>query len=198
MHPDQSLAVIDKLTQTYFDTRPNRDESHGKVAVLFLASSGAGKSTIREMLVRELGATYVCNDEVRALLDEYRQPIKLLKPIVDNVWMKLTAESNNHFIIFDSNLSSYYMHDNSYYHSVRKHGYRVYIIALNIPEVEIRRRIEGRSRADKAEVLSQLPDQLNAQHKAMDMLHPNFTISTDTDSSELLSELQTFVDTTSA
>jgi predicted kinase len=99
----------------------------------------------------------------------------------------------NHFIVFDSNLSSYYMHDDSYYHSVLNKGYQVYVIALDIPEAEIRRRVTGRDRADKAEVLTQLTDQLIAQHKAMDKLHPNFTVTADADTAALLNNLRTFV-----
>jgi predicted kinase len=99
----------------------------------------------------------------------------------------------NHFIVFDSNLSSYYMHYDSYYHSVLNKGYQVYVIALDIPEAEIRRRVTGRDRADKAEVLTQLTDQLIAQHKAMDKLHPNFTVTADADTAALLNNLRTFV-----
>lgn len=181
------------LTQNYFNTRPNREEPHGKVAVLFLASSGAGKSTIRTKIVDELQATYVCNDEVRALLSTVNQPFYYIKPIVDSVWQQLEAQSANHFIIFDSNLSSYYMHDDSYYHTVLNHGFKVYVVALDIPEDELIRRIKGRDRADRDELLTQIPDQLVAQHKAMAELRPNFTITADSDIDELVADLRTYV-----
>src|SRR5581483_5701168 len=127
-----SNSDVDNLVNIYFDSRPNKDRQHDKLAVLFLACSGAGKSTIRERLVEELGATYVCNDEVRYILDEYNLPISLLKPIVDKTWQKLTKDSGNNFIVFDSNLSSYYMHSDSYYHSVKRLGFRIYIISLDL------------------------------------------------------------------
>lgn len=186
--------ALQDLTKTYYDSRPNRDVPHNRVAVLFLASSGAGKSTIRERIVSELKSTYVCNDEVRGLLTEVDQPFYYIKPIVDSVWQRLERESANHFIVFDSNLSSYYMHDDSYYHTVLNHGFKVYVVALDIPETELIRRIQGRERHDKDEVLQQIPDQLVAQHKAMDNLHPNFTVTAASEIDELLSHLHTFVE----
>jgi adenylate kinase family enzyme len=181
------------LTQNYFNARPNREVPHGNVAVLFLASSGAGKSTIRAKIVDELQATYVCNDEVRALLTAINQPFYFIKPIVDSVWQRLESESANHFVVFDSNLSSYYMHEDSYFHTVLNHGFKVYVIALDIPENELVRRIKGRDRADRDELLTQLPDQLVAQHKAMAELHPNFTITVDSEIDELIADLRAFV-----
>ena len=191
-----SNSDVDNLVNIYFDSRPNKDRQHDKLAVLFLACSGAGKSTIRERLVEELGATYVCNDEVRYILDEYNLPISLLKPIVDKTWQKLTKDSGNNFIVFDSNLSSYYMHSDSYYHSVKRLGFRIYIISLDLAEDELVKRVNRRPRKDRAQILDQLPDQIIAQRNATKNLHPNYRIRADSNYTDLVEALrkQTVVD----
>jgi predicted kinase len=182
--------IISELADLYFQSRPNKDRHNGKLAVLFLACSGAGKSTIRQKVVEELGATYVCNDEVRQILNDRGLPMTYLKPVVDKTWQQLHEETSNGFIVFDSNLSSYYMHEDSYSNTAVKLGYMRYVIALDLSEEELVKRIRKRERSDTEDVLSLLPEQLIAQHKAMLVLRPDYVIEIQSNYDELIGVLQ--------
>lgn len=83
---DTNAEQIQTIAQEYFDSRPNKDVSHKKLAVFFIACPGSGKSSLRAQIVAQLNATYVCNDEVRTILSERGLPAELLRPIVRKVW----------------------------------------------------------------------------------------------------------------
>src|SRR5579862_9098719 len=127
--------MIEQLATEYFHSRPNRDLPKAKLAVLFLASSGSGKSTIRQLLVDKLGTTYFCNDEVRALLARHKQDMTP-KVVIDATWEQWRQRAANQCIVFDSNMSSSYMHPTSYYHAAKRHGYQTCIIRIDLPHEE--------------------------------------------------------------
>lgn len=181
---------IAKIVSSYAASRPNKDKVHPKIAVLFLACSGAGKSTITQKIVEELGATYLRNDDARTLLDGQEVSPK---HVIDATWGKIKRESKNQFVVFDSSMSNYYMHQDSYYNVARREGYKIFIIAIDVPKYELERRIKNRQRHDIQEVLSLLPAQLEAQKKAIKELHPNFTVTPDTDYQEVVDAMRQFL-----
>lgn len=184
--------MISSIANQYFDSRPNKDQVHPKITVLFLACSGAGKTTITQKIVEELGATYLRNDDARLLLEKYGCDISP-KRVINDTWQRIKLESKNQFVVFDSSMSSYYMHEDSYYNVARREGYRIFIIAVDVPKNELMRRIKGRQRHDTQEVLSLLPMQLEAQKKATEELHPNFTVTLGTDYQEVVEAMREFL-----
>jgi predicted kinase len=180
-----------KLIDSYFASRPNKEFRHAKIAVLFLACSGSGKSTITEKIVKELHATYLRNDDARLLLNQHHLEVSP-KVIIDSTWRQLRHNSENQFIVFDSNMSAYYMHKDSYYNVALELGYRTFIITIDLPKKLLEERMRTRNRYDTEEVLELLPTQLQAQKEAIDHLKPDFTVREDTDYGMVIEALRIF------
>lgn len=194
---DTKNQWLERLTQTYLNTQPNTDIAQPDLAIFFLASSGSGKSTVRRAIVEKLNATYVCNDEVRDLLAKHPEAIAAgvqLKEIVDAAVHRLRHEMLNHFIVFDSNLSAYYMHADSYLSSTKRAGIPVYIIGIDLPKSTLVERIKSRQRHDTAAILDELDDQLHNQALAFEDVVPDFIVTKDSGIDALLDSIATAVD----
>ncbi len=155
---------------------------HNPFCIFFFACSGSGKSTVRRSLVSELKATYICNDEIRELLQKYPEAVEQgieLKTIAANTVEKIFKEAPNKFIVFDNNIVQYYMHDDSYLSVARAHNRPVFIIGLESSEKELVKRIKDRG-VNVAQILGGLPAQLHDYKKATRDIKPDWTIS-DTD-----------------
>lgn len=166
------------MVSEYYATRPNLHVSKAPLCVLFFACSGSGKSTIRRLLVDELQATYVCNDEVRELLKKYPQAAEQgieLKEIVARTVEKIYAEAPNKFVIFDNNIVHYYMHADSYLNVAKAHQRPTFIIGLEVSESELKERIRERD-INVTSILGDLPQQLIDYKNATNDIQPDWVM----------------------
>ena len=171
-------------------SRPNLELPRPKLAVFFLACSGSGKSTLRQQIINELGATYVCNDEVRELLADQSGAIRMgieLKEVVGQTRDRILSETPNRFIVYDNNISSYYMHDDSYLNVAKKSDIPQFIIGINLTEELLVQRIEARG----LPLMNPLAEQLRHQRLAEDKLEPDFVITDPADSGLAIGALKT-------
>lgn len=154
--------LLDQLVDQYYSSRPNLETTNAPLCIFFLACSGAGKSTMRKHFVEQLGMTYVCNDEVRLLLDQYPTAVESgieLKHIIAKTWDKILAEAPNKSVIFDNNIIKYYLHDDSYINVAIRLKVPVFVIDLQAPEATLKDRIVARNINTK-QILADLPAQL--------------------------------------
>jgi guanylate kinase len=186
--------MIDDVAEKYFMSRPYRDHPNPKIAVFFLACSGSGKTSVTEAIVSQFGATSLSNDDARQFIRELDLVISP-RLILHKTWDKLRAETPNGFIVFDSSMSNYYNHEDSYYKTAIHLGYSTFIIAIDLSKEELESRVRDRGRYDTNEVLKLLPDQLESQHKAMAVLNPNYVLSKNSNIDSLLANLRDFIDT---
>lgn len=141
--------LLDKLVFEYYSSRPNLGISHHALCVFFFACSGSGKTTTRKLLVERLRTTYVCNDEVRLLLEKYPEAVEQgveLKTIVAETITKIFTEARNKLVIYDNNIIQYYMHGDSYINVARANHLPVFVIGLEAPEEELKKRITSKGR----------------------------------------------------
>jgi predicted kinase len=188
---DTKQKVIQQLGEIYFKTRPHLDVSHDPAAILFFACSGAGKSTVRRYLVDNAKATYVCNDEVRQLIQEHPETQEhdiQIKEIVYETIRLIQATAKNKCVIYDNIIVKYYMHDDSYFNNANSNHWPVFVIGLSVPEEELRRRITERG-INLDEILGNLPEQLRAYDAAVQDITPDFVI-TDTHDTTGLEQLK--------
>jgi len=160
--------LLEKIVGEYYSTRPNLHVHNAPLCVFFFACSGSGKTTLRKLLVEELRATYVCNDEVRGLLSQNPQATELgivVKDIVSRTVEKIFAETSNHLVVFDNNIIQYYMHADSYLNVAKAKARPVYIIGLEATEETLVKRIKTRG-VNVAQILEELLGQLRDYDKA--------------------------------
>lgn len=187
-------ALLDKLVNEYFDTRPNLDVAHPPLCIFFLACSGSGKSTLRRRIVESLKATYVCNDEVRQMLQKHPEAVSSgigLKDIVAKTWMRILAETSNKMVVFDSNVIRYFKQADSYIETAMSLNLPLFLINLQISEPLLKKRIITRD-IDTNNLLAELPSQLDDYKKARSALSPDYVLddsSTEREVEELLRTL---------
>jgi gluconate kinase len=189
--------LLDELVSEYYLSRPNLQISNGELCVFFFACSGAGKTTTRRLLVNKLGATYVCNDEVRGLLARYPEAARQgigLKDIVTKTVERIFTEAPNKLVIFDNNIIQYYVHADSYLNVARAHQRPIFIIGLESSESELEKRIKNRG-VNVAQILSELPGQLEDYRKATDDIKPDWVLNISDDKAGL-NELINLLSTT--
>jgi predicted kinase len=188
--------LLEKLVSEYYLSRPNLQIKNAPLCVFFFACSGSGKSTTRRLLVHELGATYVSNDEVRELLAKYpeaaQQDIEL-KDIVAETVERIFTEAPNKLVIFDNNIIQYYMHADSYLNVAKARQRPIFIIGLEASEPELENRIKDRG-INVAQILSELPGQLINYKKATDDIKPDWVLQS-TDDKDALKELFSLLNT---
>lgn len=142
---------------------------------------------MRRLLVENLKATYVCNDEVRELLKKYPEAARqgvTLKNVITETINKILANAENKMIIYDSNLIRYYMNDDGYLNVAKANHFPTFIIGLETPEQELKSRIKKRG-INVEQLLSELPNQLEAYAKAKSEITPDWLINTTGDNDEL-------------
>ncbi len=72
-----------------------------------------------------------------------------------------------------------------------RNGYETYVIAIDLSEDELIARIKARKRYDTDELLQLLPAQLDAYHKAIRLLKPDYLVfSRTTDYGELIDSIR--------
>ena len=166
----------DELITTYYQSRPNLQQSHAPTSIFFLACSGAGKSTLRKVLVERLGATYVCNDEVRELVDKYPDITdqgSTLKAIISGTWRRILADAQNKMVVFDNNIINYYHHDDSFTNVSKQLNIPTIMINLDVPQQILRQRIVDRG-FDVEWLLSKLPTQIEDYKRAVRDIEPHW------------------------
>ncbi|HEV7454326.1 MAG TPA: AAA family ATPase [Candidatus Saccharimonadales bacterium] len=191
MNPAQSTHR--SLVDAYFATRPNLATPKPSLAVFFLASSGSGKTTIRKAIVDQFGATYTCNDEVRKLMDHPKDNSAAgveLKSVVADVWRKIMTETPNHFVVFDNDISHYYMHADSYWKVAERENVPVFVIEIDLPRQTLETRIKQRGRHDTDIVLGLLDNQVAKRAVARQDIAADFKVTTDNDLPQLLEALR--------
>lgn len=179
--------LLNDLIQEYYSSRPNLNVHHNPLCVFFVACSGAGKSTIRRLLVEKLGATYVCNDEVRLLLKKYPESNKQgieLKDIIAGVVKKIFAEAHNKLVIYDNSIIQYYMHADSYLNVAKTNRLPVCIIGLSATIEKLEERIRQRN-INVPFLLNELPQQIRAYDAALKDIVPDRIIKITGDNDEL-------------
>jgi predicted kinase len=181
------------LVDAYFATRPNLATPQPPMAVFFLASSGSGKTTIRKAIVDYFGATYTCNDEVRELMgrpnDNSAAGVEL-KVVVADVWRRIMSETPNHFVVFDNDISHYYMHADSYWQVAERQSVPVFVIEIDLPRHALETRIKQRARHDTEAVLSLLDNQIAKRAIARQNIAADFIVTSDDDLPQLLEALR--------
>ncbi|HSX31407.1 MAG TPA: AAA family ATPase [Candidatus Saccharimonadales bacterium] len=180
--------LLKKLVEEYYATRPNLAVSNDPLCIFFFACSGSGKSTTRRLLVDNLRATYVCNDEVRELLAKYPEATQEgieLKTIVAETVERIFARSPNKLVIFDNNIIQYYMHDDSYLNVAKAKRRPVFIIGLEAPEEQLAERVRARG-INVTQILSELPGQLEAYKKATQDIKPDLSLNPSSDTQALI------------
>lgn len=184
-------ALLDALVNEYFGTRPNLGVAHPPLCIFFLACSGSGKSTLRRRIVEALKATYVCNDEVRQMLERHPEAVRSgigLKDIVTKTWMRVLSEAPNKMVVFDSNVIRYYRQPDSYILTARSLDLPLFVINLHMSESLLKKRIIARG-IDTDSLLSELPTQLNHYERARSTLSSDYVLvdsSTEREVDELL------------
>lgn len=173
---DNSLNLINGIAQEYYDSRPNKEVAHKKLAVFFIASPGSGKTSLRLRIVEELQATYICNDEVRALLTERNLPAELLRPVVKAVWERLSLEAPNKFIVFDSNVSASFAQPNSYINLTKAKSYELFIVRFDIKPETLIERIGLRDGEQGSYLVEDMPNQTARQNIAKEALRADFIL----------------------
>lgn len=174
-------TLLEKLVSEYFSTRPNLGVHNNKLAIFFFSCSGAGKSTVRRFLVDRLKATYVCNDEVRELLARYPEASKMeidMKLVVDLALERMHHTSDNHLVIYDNVIVNFYQNKEGYLRKAKDNGTPIFIIGIDVKEDELRRRIKSRN-LNVEQILSILPDQIEAYKKAVNDIAPDWVLAQD-------------------
>lgn len=185
-------TLLTKLVEEYYATRPNLDVINAPLCILFFACSGSGKSTTRRLLVNDLGATYVCNDEVRELLAKYPEATEAgieLKTVIAETVEKIFAEASNKLVIFDSNIIQYYQYGDSYLNVAKANHRPFFIIGLEASEEQLAERIRARG-VNVAQILDNLPDQLVAYKKATKDIKPDLSLNPNSDVQELIESIR--------
>ncbi|SKT99581.1 AAA family ATPase [Mycobacteroides abscessus] len=144
--------------------------------MFFLATTGAGKSTLTEEIVRQLHATYLSNDEVRGLLASRDSGVHP-KEVINRTWELIRKESANQFIVFDSSIIAVHADPHSYFNMAGVNGYESFLIAINIPAATLSERIIRRKRSDMDDDLKNLAYRYDLHQKVMTELCPDILIS---------------------
>lgn len=184
--------LLNELVETYFQSRPNLHKPRNLLSIFFLACSGAGKSTLRKTIVEKLGATYVCNDEVRALLEAHPIAIEhgvLLKEIVANTWQKIITEASNKMVVFDNNIIQYYMYPDSYLQVSIRETIPNFVICVDIPATMLKQRVIDRA-INAGQILEELPGQLVDYEKAKSDVPSDWVLSNSSTAKEVQSMLK--------
>lgn len=182
-----AAECLRELINDYYRSRPHLMTVRPPLCVFFLACSGAGKSTVRSYLVKNLGATYVCNDEVRELLASHPEASRLgigLKDVVAGTIEKIFAEANNRFIVYDNNIIQYYRYEDSYIAIAKKSHRPIFVIGLDVAEDELRRRIKRRG-VNVDSILAELPGQIADYGKAVKDITADTSLGDVTDEKQL-------------
>lgn len=184
--------TLKQLVDEYYASRPNLEVNNAPLCIFFFACSGSGKSTTRRLLVENLNATYVCNDEVRELLTKYPEATNQgidLKAIIAGTVEKIFEEASNRLVVFDNNIIRYYMHENSYLNVAKAKHRPVFIIGLDADEQQLIERIKTRG-VNVDQILSDLPGQIRAYKKATQDITPDWLLNTKSNFSELFEHLR--------
>lgn len=180
--------TLEQLVEEYYTSRPNIGIDNAPLCVFFFACSGAGKSTTRRLLVENMNATYVCNDEVRELLAKYPEATSQginLKVVIAETVEKIFKEAPNKLVIFDNNIIRYYMHQDSYLNVARAKHRPIFIIGLETSEQQLTERIKARG-INVEQILSELPGQVADYKKATQDITPDWSLGTESDIQELV------------
>lgn len=184
--------TLRQLVEEYYASRPNLEVNNAPLCVFFFACSGSGKSTTRRLLVKNIGATYVCNDEVRELLAKYPETTTQgidLKLVIAETVEKIFNEAPNKLVVFDNNIIQYYMHQNSYLNVAKAKHRPIFIIGLDASEQQLTERVKARG-VNVAKILSELPGQIADYKKATQDITPNWLLDTKSDTQELYEHLR--------
>lgn len=180
------MKPLREIAQTYFLSRPNLGLAREQLGVFFIACPGSGKSTLRNQLIGESGATYVCNDEVRALLAKDARDNSSVYGIVDTTWRRILKESPNHLIVFDSDASRSFARGDGYLRAMRREGLNTCVVLFDLTVQELVDRISARQRHDQDEILAALPGYIKDRERVLQMLKPDVVISAQTDMDEVV------------
>lgn len=183
---DTNAEQIQTIAQEYFDSRPNKDVSHKKLAVFFIACPGSGKSSLRAQIVAQLNATYVCNDEVRTILSERGLPAELLRPIVRTVWERINTGAANKFIVFDGNVSASFAEPNSYLNLTKNNNYEIFMVLFEAKPETLIARIAQRDGANGSYLIDDMSNQIKRYNNARTALRADYVLGEEAEYGELL------------
>jgi dephospho-CoA kinase len=179
--------LVEDLTEIYFKSRPNLQNHRNPLSIFFLACSGAGKSTLRKKIIQATGATYVCNDEVRELLEQNPKAIEAdvsLKEIVAKTWQKIMQESLNKMVVFDNNIIQYYMYEDSYINVSQQNNIPIYTVCIEVPAEKLKERIISRD-IKTEQIMQELPGQLTDFKKAKEDISCDWALTEDISDEEI-------------
>lgn len=180
------MKSFEEIAEAYFSSRPNLSLTRDQLGVFFIACPGSGKSTLRQKLVDEYGATYVCNDEVRVLLAENGRDDSWVYQVVDLTWRRIMGESNNHLIVFDSDVSRSYVQNRGYLRNMESEGIATFVIEIDLRPEILTQRITSRSRPDSEQLLAKIDEYYKDWLRVKTVLTPDFVLSDQTSTDELL------------
>ncbi|HET8670778.1 MAG TPA: ATP-binding protein [Candidatus Saccharimonadales bacterium] len=141
-----SVDLVQRLTNEYYDSLPNKEVRQAKRIVLFSGVVGSGKSTIARAIEQELKAVRVSNDEIRERITasnpeiESAQREKLKLKIGNDVLERLANETSG-LIVVDASCDRGY---DDYRAWAEKHGYRIILLRIDVPRDVIEQRIRER------------------------------------------------------
>lgn len=187
---DTNAEQIQTISREYFDSRPNKDVSHKKLAVFFIACPGSGKSSLRAQIVEQLNATYVCNDEVRTMLSERGLSADLLRPIVRTVWERINTETANKCIVFDGNVSASFAEPNSYLNLTKNNNYEIFMVLFEAKPETLIARIAERDGAKGSYLIKDMPNQIKRYNNARAVLRADYILSEESTYDEVVMQIQ--------